>query len=127
MLPLVSSKNSLHSFRRKRCTPSIPLVSQGLLCSTGPRNISYILNVSAPYFSTSSFGLTVLNFDLDIFSTSEPQRYFPFSHTNSAFAYSPLRHFLNASVFNSVPSTKLTSTLMGMISVSCAGSIGGSP
>ncbi len=39
--------------RKKRCTPSMPLVSQGLLCSTGPRNISYMRKVSAPNLSTS--------------------------------------------------------------------------
>src|SRR6185312_5131505 len=89
--PFVSSKNRRHSLRRNRCTPSIPFVSQGLLCSTGPRNISYIRKVSAPYFLTRSLGLTVLYSRLLIFSTSVPQMYLPSSRTNSAFAYS-LRH-----------------------------------
>ena len=31
--------------------PSMPLVSHGLLCSSGPRNISYNRSVSAPYGS----------------------------------------------------------------------------
>ena len=39
---------SPQSFLRKRFTPSIPLVSQGFDCSTGPRNISYRRSVSAP-------------------------------------------------------------------------------
>src|SRR5690606_30234673 len=111
--PFCSSKNNRHNFFKKRCTPSIPLVSQGLLCSTGPRNISYMRKVSAPYFKTSSSGLTVLNLDLDIFSTSTPQMYLPSSKINSALAYSPLRHFLNASVSNSMPSTIFTSTWIG--------------
>ena len=37
-----------HAFFRKRCTPSMPLVSQGLDISSGPRNISYRRKVSAP-------------------------------------------------------------------------------
>src|SRR4030095_16908832 len=73
-LPFSSSLNNLQSFRRNRCTPSMPLVSHGLLASTGPRNISYILKVSAPYFSTRTSGLTVLYLLLLIFSTSLPQR-----------------------------------------------------
>src|SRR6478735_6039018 len=88
----------------------MPLVSQGLLCSTGPRNISYMRKVSAPYFSQSSFGLTVLYFDLDIFSVSTPQMYLPSSKINSAFAYSPFFHFLNSLIFSSTPSTIFTST-----------------
>src|ERR1700739_2349488 len=73
--PLISSKNKRHNFFRKRCTPSMPLVSQGLLCSTGPRNISYIRKVSAPYLSTRSFGLTTLYLDLDIFSVISWHKY----------------------------------------------------
>src|SRR5450432_2606372 len=107
-LPFTSSKNNLQSLRRKRCTPSMPLVSQGLLCSTGPKNISYILKVSAPYFSTSSFGFTVLNFDFDIFSTSAPHIYFPSSRINPEFAYSGLQD-LNLFVSNSKPSAIETS------------------
>src|SRR5690606_551141 len=98
------------SFFKNRCTPSIPLVSQGLLISTGPKNISYMRNVSAPYLATRSSGLTVLNLDLDIFSTSDPQIYFPSSRTNSASLYSPLRHCLNCSISSSKPFTKFTST-----------------
>ena len=60
--------------------------------------------------STNTSGLTVLNLLLDIFSTSAPQMYLPFSNTNVALAYSPLRHCLNAVISNSYPSTKLTST-----------------
>ena len=94
----------------------MPFVSQGLLISTGPRNISYIRKVSAPYFVTKSSGLTVLNFDLDIFSISVPQIYFPSSSLiNSAFAYSPFLHFLNSSISNSTPSTIFTSTCISLI------------
>src|SRR5690606_2777979 len=46
-----SSWNNFQNLRRNLKTPSIPLVFQGLLCSSGPRNISYIRNVSAPYCS----------------------------------------------------------------------------
>src|SRR4030095_16227737 len=108
ILPFVSSKSNRHSLRRKRCTPSIPFVSQGLLCSTGPRNISYMRNVSAPYFSTSSLGLTVLNFDFDIFSTSAPQKYLPFSSTKLACAYSGLQD-LKDGISSSMPFTRFTS------------------
>ena len=38
--------------RRNLCTPSMPFVSHGFDCSSGPRNISYMRNVSAPYWST---------------------------------------------------------------------------
>src|SRR5450631_2772508 len=107
--PFRSSKNKRQSLRRNRCTPSIPLVSQGLLCSTGPRNISYIRNVSAPYFSTSSVGFTVLNLDFDIFSTSAPQIYFPSSVIKWARVYSGLQD-LNFGISSSSPSTRFTST-----------------
>ena len=110
-----SSKNKRHNFFRKRCTPSIPLVSQGLLISIGPRNISYIRNVSAPYSFTISSGLTTLYFDLDIFSVSTPQRYLPSSRMNCALAYSG-RHCLKPSVSSSVPSTRLTSTCRALTS-----------
>ena len=109
ILPFISSKNKRHNFLRKRCTPSIPLVSQGLLASTGPRNISYMRKVSAPYLLHNSSGLTVLYLDLDIFSTSALQIYLPSSRINSASANSGF-HFLKASIFNSSPSTMLTST-----------------
>src|SRR3712207_2579002 len=49
----------------------MPFVSHGLLISTGPKNISYIRKVSAPYLSTTSSGLTTLSFDFDIFSTTD--------------------------------------------------------
>ena len=80
----VLPKNKPQSFFKKRCTPSIPFVSQGLDCSNGPRNISYKRRVSAPYFSTIISGFTTLNMDLDIFSTAHPQIYLPSSNTNSA-------------------------------------------
>src|ERR1035437_623162 len=94
----------------------MPLVSHGLLASTGPKNISYIRKVSAPYLSIKSFGLTVLYFDLDIFSTSTPQMYLPSSKINSALLYSSLQ-FLKVFIFSSTPSTKFTSTLILWIAI----------
>ena len=46
-LPSAEQYNLQH-FLKKLCTPEMPLVSQGLLCSIGPNTISYNLNVSAP-------------------------------------------------------------------------------
>src|ERR1700722_20192631 len=43
-----SSWNSLQNLRRNLKTPSMPLVFHGLLCSKGPKNISYMRRVSAP-------------------------------------------------------------------------------
>src|ERR1700748_1962532 len=43
-----SSWNKRQNLRRNLNTPSIPLVFHGLLCSSGPKNISYIRRVSAP-------------------------------------------------------------------------------
>ena len=108
-------KNSPHSFFRKRWQPSMPLVSQGLLASTGPRNISYRRRVSAPYFSTIMSGFTTLNIDFDIFSTAHPQMYFPSSSMNSAFSYSGL-HFLKASRSSTSAFTMFTSTCIGVVS-----------
>ena len=42
------SKNRRQKRRRNLCTPSMPFVSQGFDCSSGPRNISYMRSVSAP-------------------------------------------------------------------------------
>src|SRR5690349_11796638 len=74
--PCPPSKGEWNS-RQKRFknpnTPLIPLVFQGLLCSKGPRNISYNRNVSAPKSLQMSSGVTTFHFDLDIFSTSQPQ------------------------------------------------------
>src|SRR5690606_28771136 len=69
LLPL--SKNKSQALRRKLYTPLMPFVSQGFDCSMGPKNISYMRKVSAPYFSTTSSGLMTLYLDLDIFPTSE--------------------------------------------------------
>ena len=93
----------------------MPFVSQGLLASTGPRNISYRRSVSAPYFSTIMSGLTTLNIDFDIFSTAQPQIYLPSSSTNSALAYSG-RHALNASMSSTSALTMFTSTCIGVTS-----------
>ena len=41
--------------------------------SNGPINISYKRNVSAPYWRTTSSGLTTFPFDLDIFSLPSPR------------------------------------------------------
>ena len=45
------SKKSRQNRFRNLCTPSMPFVSQGFDCSNGPRNISYMRSVSAPYCS----------------------------------------------------------------------------
>ena len=42
------SKKRLQKRRRNLCTPSMPFVSHGFDCSSGPRNISYMRSVSAP-------------------------------------------------------------------------------
>src|SRR5690606_39092893 len=75
----LSSKYNLQSFFKKPKTPVIPAVFQGLACSSGPKNISYKRNVSAPYSLQISSGLTTLYLDFDIFSTSRPTMYLPFS------------------------------------------------
>src|SRR5690606_38242140 len=75
----LSSAYKRHNFFKKPNTPVIPAVFQGLACSKGPKNISYKRNVSAPYSLQISSGFTTLYFDLDIFSTSRPTMYFPFS------------------------------------------------
>ena len=111
------SKNRFQNFFKKRCTPSIPFVSQGLLCSSGPKNISYKRRVSAPYFSTISSGFTTLNIDFDIFSTAHPQIYFPSSKINSAVSNSGL-HFLKASISRISLLTMFTSTCIGVVSYS---------
>src|SRR5690606_15611958 len=65
--PPSASWNNFQNLRRNLYTPSMPLVFQGLLCSNGPRNISYIRKVSAPYWSIMSSGFTTLYLDFDIF------------------------------------------------------------
>src|SRR5258706_1458473 len=104
-------------------TPSMPLVFQGLDCSSGPRNISYRRRVSAPYFSMMSSGLTTLYLDLDIFSMAEPQRYRPSSSViNSAFENCGC-HFLKRSLSNSRPFTmrseEHTSELQSLTNLVC--------
>src|SRR5690554_1369649 len=97
----LSSAYNLQSFFKKPKTPVIPAVFQGFACSNGPKNISYKRKVSAPYSLAISSGLTTLNFDFDIFSTSWPTMYFPeSSKINSAFAKSG-RQALNPSTSNS--------------------------
>ena len=98
-----------------RWQPSIPFVSQGFDCSTGPRNISYRRSVSAPYFSTMVSGFTTLNIDLLIFSIAHPQIYLSFSRMNSAFAYSG-RQARKASISRISFDTILTSTWSGVTS-----------
>src|SRR5690606_9690028 len=75
----LSSAYKRHSFLRKPNTPVIPAVFQGFACSNGPKNISYKRKVSAPYSLQISSGFTTLYLDFDIFSTSRPTMYFPFS------------------------------------------------
>ena len=82
------------SLRKKLCTPLIPLVSHGLNCSNGPKNISYILRVSAPNFSIKSSGVCTLYLDLDIFSISCPQVYCPLSFKINSASANSLLHFL---------------------------------
>src|SRR5690606_997348 len=89
--------NKRQNLRKNLNTPSIPLVFQGLLCSNGPKNISYMRKVSAPYCEIKTSGFTTLNLDFDIFSTSTPQTYLPFSSINSASTNSGLNS-LNASI-----------------------------
>src|SRR5690606_4131744 len=97
----LSSAYKRHNFLRKPKTPVIPAVFQGLACSNGPKNISYKRNVSAPYSFAISSGLTTLNLDFDIFSTSCPTMYLPeSSKINSALAKSGLQA-LNPSTSNS--------------------------
>ena len=55
------------------CAPPSPSSLQGIDASKGPINISYKRNVSAPYCSTISSGLTTFPLDLDIFSWLEPK------------------------------------------------------
>src|SRR5690606_35775657 len=100
MKPL-SSKYKRHNFFKKPCTPVIPAVFQGFACSSGPRNISYILKVSAPYWLQISSGFTTLYLLLDIFSTSRETLNVPSSSViNSAFLYSS-RQFLKPSMLRS--------------------------
>ena len=108
-------QNNAQNFLRNRWQPSIPFVSQGFDCSTGPRNISYKRSVSAPYFSTIISGFTTLNIDFDIFSIAHPQIYLPSSRINSALAYSG-RHALNASMSSWSLLTIFTSTWIGVTS-----------
>ena len=51
---------------KKRYTPSTPRMLQGLVASSGPMNISYSRRLSAPYSSTTLFGLMTLPRALDI-------------------------------------------------------------
>ena len=50
--------------------PTTARVSQGLLCSSGPRPISYSRKVSAPYAAYISSGLTMFFSDLPILPNS---------------------------------------------------------
>ena len=89
--------NKRQYFFKKPCTPVMPLVSQGLLCSSGPKNISYMRRVSAPYFSQRSSGVTTLYQRLDILSTSLLTNTLPSAlQTNSCWAYCGC-HALSAS------------------------------
>ena len=68
-----SSIISLQTRSRKRRDPSTPFVVQAIDASSGPMNISYSLNVSAPCVWLISSGLTTLPLDLDIFSLPSPK------------------------------------------------------
>ena len=106
--------NRRQNLRKNLYTPSIPCVSQGLLNSKGPRNISYRRNVSAPYSSIIVSGFTTLNMDFDIFSMAHPQMYFPFSRINSALAYSGI-HARNAFKSRTSFLTIFTSTWISVV------------
>src|SRR5690606_14611448 len=107
----LSSAYNFHNFLRKPNTPVIPAVFQGFACSNGPKNISYKRNVSAPYSSQISSGFTTLNLDLDIFSTSRPTMYFPFSSKINSKSLKSFLQDLNSSISNSSEKlTKETST-----------------
>ena len=102
--------SNLKDLRKKPTTPFIPLVSQGLDCFIGPRNISYNLKASAPYLSQMESGLIILCFDFDIFSTSRSTIKTPFSSSNLESLYSG-NQFLNPTKSSSLWSfTKLIST-----------------
>src|SRR5690606_14883445 len=108
------SWKSFQSFPRSLYTPSMPLVFQGLLCSSGPKSISYMRRVSAPNCSAISSGFTTLYLDFHIFSTSWPQMYFPFSRIKSALAKSGLKR-RNFSISSTSLLTMLTSTCRGTV------------
>ncbi|CAI8212526.1 MAG: Uncharacterised protein [Flavobacteriaceae bacterium] len=88
--------NRRHNFFKKLCTPDIPAVFHGFACSNGPKNISYIRRVSAPYWRQISSGLTTLYFDLDIFSTSRVTLKLPSSSVTKAASLNSTRQFLKA-------------------------------
>src|SRR5690625_232520 len=69
-LPFSPVWNNLQKRFKTPCTPEIPAVLQGFSCSNGPKNNSYIRQVSSPYSSQITSGLTTLNLDFDILSTS---------------------------------------------------------
>ena len=105
--------NNRQNLFKKLLTPEIPAVFQGLACSMGPKNISYMRKVSAPYWSQIASGLTTLYLDFDIFSTSRPTMYLPSSNSNVASAKWGC-HFFTSSIFNSFwAETKETSTCTG--------------
>src|SRR5690606_30581506 len=106
----LSSAYKRHNFLRKPKTPVIPAVFQGFACSNGPKNISYKRNVSAPYSSQISSGFTTLYQRLDIFSTSRPTMYFPFSKINVASENCGCHAFSFSTSISSDAFTRLTST-----------------
>src|SRR5690554_4634528 len=97
----LSSAYKRHNFLRKPKTPLIPAVFQGFACSNGPKNISYKRKVSAPYSFAISSGLTTLNLDFDIFSTSCPTMYLPESSKINSKSEKSFLHSLNLSISNS--------------------------
>src|SRR5690606_24964552 len=106
-------------------TPSMPLVFQGFEASNGPRNISYMRSVSAPWLSMMSSGFTTLNFDFDIFSTSLGHTNVPSSSKMNSISSSPAHaclHFLNSVKFKvssgeirSIGTFLLTMPLLGSV------------
>ena len=64
--PVSSSTTRRQTRCRKRCEPTTARVSHGRETSSGPIAISYTRNVSAPYCSHISSGVTTFFSDLPI-------------------------------------------------------------
>ena len=58
---------------RNRLQPFTALSDQAAAFSKSPMNMIYIRMVSAPYWATTSLGLTTFPRDLDIFSPPSPR------------------------------------------------------
>jgi hypothetical protein len=72
-LPSMRSPARFQTRSRKRLQPLTAVSDQGTAFSKSPMNMMYSLSVSAPYWATTSLGLTTLPRDLDIFSPPSPR------------------------------------------------------